>query len=103
MFMQAHKWFFGFPGGSAGKEPACNVVDLGLIPGLGQSLGGGNGYPLQYLGLENSMDSIVKQSCEWHSSTLFGTALLLIYIFLKEGCCIILGGRKKSTVNFSSY
>ena len=50
--------FLGFPGGSAGKESACNVGDLGLIPGLGRSLGEGNGYPLQFSGLENSMDSI---------------------------------------------
>ena len=41
-----------FPGGSAGTESACNVGDLGLIPGLGQSPGEGNGYPLQYPGLE---------------------------------------------------
>ena len=48
----------GFPGGSAGKESACNAGDLGLIPGLGKSLGEGKGYPLQYSGLENSMDCI---------------------------------------------
>ena len=46
----------GFPGGSDGKESACNVVNLGSIPGLGRSLGEGNGYPLQYSCLENSMD-----------------------------------------------
>ena len=51
--------FLGFPGGSAGKESACNVGDLGLIPGLGRSPGEGNGYPLQYSGLENSMDYTV--------------------------------------------
>ena len=51
--------FLGFPGGSAGKESTCNAGDLGLIPGLGRSPGGGNGYPLQYSGLENSMDCIV--------------------------------------------
>ena len=45
--------------GSAGKESACNVGDLGLIPGSGRSPGEGNGYPLQYSGLENSMDCIV--------------------------------------------
>ena len=50
----------GFPGGSAGKESACNVGDLGLIPGLGRSPGEGNGYPLQYSGLENSMDCVVR-------------------------------------------
>ena len=47
---------YGFPCGSAGKESACNVRDLGSIPGLGRSPGEGNGYPLQYSGLENSMD-----------------------------------------------
>ena len=44
---------WGFSGGSAGKESACNVEDLGLIPGLGRSPGGGHGNPLQYSGLEN--------------------------------------------------
>ena len=46
----------GFPGGSEGKESACNVGDLGLIPGLGRSPGGGHGNPLQYSCLENPMD-----------------------------------------------
>ena len=46
----------GFPGGSGGKESACSVGDLGSIPGLGRSPGEGNSYPLQYTGLENSMD-----------------------------------------------
>ena len=46
----------GFPGGSAGKESACNAGDLGSIPGLEGSPGEGNGYPLQYTGLENSID-----------------------------------------------
>ena len=42
-----------------GKESACNVGDLGLIPGLERSPGEGNGYLLQYSGLENSMDYVV--------------------------------------------
>ena len=50
----------GFPCGSAGKESACNVGDLGSIPGLGQSPGDEKGYPLQYSGLENSMDCVVR-------------------------------------------
>ena len=50
--------FLGFPGGSPGKESICNVGDLGLIPGLGRSPGEGKGYPLQYSGLENSIDCI---------------------------------------------
>ena len=43
----------GFSGGSDGKEPACNVGDLGLIPGSGRFPGGGHGNPLQYSCLEN--------------------------------------------------
>ena len=50
----------GFPGGSAGKESACNAGELGSIPGLGRSPGEGKGYPLQFSGLENSMDCIVN-------------------------------------------
>ena len=46
----------GFPGSSDGKEAACNAGDLGSIPGSGSSLGEGNGNPLQYSCLENSMD-----------------------------------------------
>ena len=45
--------FMGFPGGSDGKESICNLAGLGLIPGLGRSLGGGHGNPLQYSCLEN--------------------------------------------------
>ena len=48
-----------FVSSSAGKESACNVEDLGLIPGLGRSSGEEKGYPLQYSSLENSMDCIV--------------------------------------------
>ena len=46
----------GFPGGSDDKESACNAGDASLIPGLGRSPGEGNGNPLQYAWLENSMD-----------------------------------------------
>jgi len=46
----------GFPGGSDGKKPACNVGDPGSIPGSGRSPEEGNGYPLQYSCLENSMN-----------------------------------------------
>ena len=49
----------GFCGGSVGKESACNMGDLGSIPRLGRSPGEGNGNPLQYSGLENSVD------CTW--------------------------------------
>ena len=50
---------WGFPDSSVGKESTCNLGDLGLIPGLGRSPGEGKAYPLQYSGLENSMDCIV--------------------------------------------
>ena len=46
--------FLGFPSSSNGKESTCNVGDLGSIPGLGRSPGGGHGKPLQYPCLENS-------------------------------------------------
>ena len=49
----------GFPCGSAGKESTCNEGDLGSIPGLGTSPGEGKDYPIQYPGLENSLDSVV--------------------------------------------
>ena len=68
--------FLGFPCGSAGKESAFNSGDLGLIPGLGRSPRGGSGYPLQYSGLENSMDCIVHgghKSQTWLSHFYFQT------------------------------
>ena len=55
----------GFPCGSAGKESICNAGDLDSIPGLGRFPGGGNGYPLQYSGLEKSMDCIVHGVASW--------------------------------------
>ena len=51
--------FLGFPCGSAGKDSTCNTGDLGSIPGLGRSPAEGKSYPLQYSGLENSMDCLV--------------------------------------------
>ena len=48
-----------FLGGTDGKESAGNAEDLVWIPGLGRSPGEEKGYPLQYSGLENSMDCIV--------------------------------------------
>ena len=51
----------GFPGGSDGKESACNARDPGFIPGSERSPGEGKGYSLQYCGLENSMDCIVHE------------------------------------------
>ena len=57
-----------FPGGSDGKESACNAGDPGLIPGLGRSPREENGYSLQYSCLENSMD----RGAWW--ATVYGVA-----------------------------
>ena len=54
-----HSSILGLSCGSAGKESACNVGNLGSIPRLGRYPGEGKGYPLQYSGLENSMGCIV--------------------------------------------
>ena len=54
----------GFPDSSVGKESTCNAGDSSLIPGSGKSAGEGLGYPLQYSGLENSMDCIVHGVAE---------------------------------------
>ena len=80
------------PGGSAGKESAYNMGDLGSIPVLGRSLGEGN-CPLQYSGLENSMDCIVHgvakswtqlSNFHFHIWTLIQTLSLFSY------CCLTL-------------
>ena len=54
-----------FPGGSGGKESVCTVGDPGSIPRSGRSPGEGNGNPLQYSCLENSMDRGVWQTLRW--------------------------------------
>ena len=70
-----------FPCGSAGKESACNVGDQGSFPGLGRSPGEGKGYPLQYSGLENSMDCIVHGVAKcWRRLSDFDLQMILKYI-----------------------
>ena len=64
----------------ADKESAYNAGDLGSIPGLGISPGEGNGYPLQYSGLENSMD------CTVHGVTKSWTQLSNFHFHPKLGC-----------------
>ena len=61
----------GFPGGTDGKESACGEGDLGLIPGLGRSPGGGLGNPLQYSYLENPQGPRSLVGCSpWGSKEL---------------------------------
>ena len=78
LFFFFNHWlnFMGFPGGSVSKKSPCNAGDLGSIPGLGRSLGEGNSYPLQYSGLENSMDYVV------HGVTKSWTRLSNFHIFI---------------------
>ena len=64
----------GFPGGSDGKQSACNAGDLGSVPGLGRSLGEGNHYSLQYSCLENSMNREAWQATV-HGATKSWTQL----------------------------
>ena len=54
----------GFPDSSVGKESACNAGDPGSIPGSEGSAGEEISYPLQYSGLENSMDCIVHEAAK---------------------------------------
>ena len=86
----------GFPDRSVGKESACNAGDPSSIPGLGRSPVEGKGYPLQYSGLENSMDCIVHRVAksqtrlsDFHSLThsLIGetAACLLVEGLVQEG------------------
>ena len=65
--------------GSAGKESACNAGDLGSIPRLGRSPGEENGYPFQYSGLENSVDSIVHGVA--NNRTQLSNFRLITYIY----------------------
>ena len=78
----------GLPLGSAGKESSCNVGDLGLVAGLGRSPGKGNGYPLQYSGLEISMDRIfhgVTKSQTRLSDVYFQPLHIVIFFFYMCG------------------
>ena len=70
----------GFPGASDGKASTCNAVDLGLIAGSGKSCGEGNGNPLQYSCLENSMDGRAWQASV-HGVTKMGTQLINFTFF----------------------
>ena len=93
-FNLTYQEILGFPCGSVGKESACNVGDLGSIPGLGRSPGEGKGYPLQYPGLENSMDYIVhggrKESdrTERQSSLSHQEIPLIVFTYFTARNCL---------------
>ena len=71
----------GFPCGSAGKESACNVGNVGLIPGLGRYPGEGKACPLQYSGLENSMECIIQGVTKSWTRLFEGLSLSLSQIY----------------------
>ena len=87
----------GFPGGSTGKESVCSAGDLGLIPGLERSPGEGKGYPIQYSGLEHSMDystGLQRVRHDWETFTFFTAsatweALTSYQALTKHLLCII--------------
>ena len=88
--------FLGFPGGSDGEESICSAGDLGSIPGLGRSPGGGQSNPLQYSGLENPMDrgawraailGVAKSQIglrNQHNTQLFSNVLLVFTLPQRE-------------------
>ena len=94
--------YWGFPDSSVGKESACNAGDPGSIPELGRSCGEGNGYSLQYSGLENSMGSLYspwghKEADTTEKLSLHFTSLLLYCTpqAHKSCSCPALGPNKK--------
>ena len=85
-----HSSILGLPLGSADKESTCNAGDLCSIPGLGRFPGEGKSYPLQYSGLENSMDSVVHgvakswtQLNEFHFHFLLKSDIFFFLILVK--------------------
>ena len=96
-------WNLGFPGSSTGIESACNIGDPGSIPGSGRSTGEGTGYPLQYSGLENSMDHIVRGVAKsWtqlshfhHHPTFFPYDLCYYLILFNSLVCFLVSFQTK--------
>ena len=71
-----------FPGGSDGEESACNVGDLGSIPGLGRSPGGGHGNPLQYSGASPWTEEPHPWGCKELDTYIHTYIHTYIYIYI---------------------
>ena len=100
----------GFPGGSNGKESACNTGDRGSIPGSGRAAGGGIGNPLQYSCLQNSMDreawratvhGVTKSGHDWATNTL-AFQLLCPSLILFQPHWVLWSSSKKGNAKESS-
>ena len=116
--VQKHQFFSTqsscFPCGSVGKESACNAGDLGSIPGLGRSPGEGKRYPLQYSGLENSMDYTVlctaksqTRLSDFHfpfvlQGVQFLILLLSVFLFLYFRCFLKMSYRLIFIIQFDN-
>ena len=91
--------FWGFLGGSAGKESACNAGDLGLIPGWGRSPGEGNGCPLQYSGWRIpwtvSSKKLQRVRHNWVTVTFTSAFWWHCYLFVVFMLKLYLWGRRK--------
>ena len=72
-------------GGSAGRESAYSVGDLGSIPGLGRSPGEGNGYAFQYSGLENTVHGVTKNWTQLSDFHFHLTSQLIYNVVLVSG------------------
>ena len=89
------RYIMGFPGISAGKESACNPGDSSSIPVLGRSAVEGIGYPLQYSGLENSMDCIVHGVTESDTTEQLSVSYDLLTLLLNSNTA---GFRENQTI-----
>ena len=81
LFLPLFSMYMGFPCGSAGEESTCNAGDLGLIPELGRSPGEGDGNPLHYSGLENSMGYTVHGFAESDTTEQLSLSRCMGYIY----------------------
>ena len=97
--------FLGFPCDSTGKESACNVGDLGSIPELGRSPGEGKGYPLQYSGLENSMNPMGSKRIrhDWETFTSLKNFPQFVVIHTVKGFSIVNEAEVDIFLEFSCF